>query len=103
MEAKNTDRPVLSFDGCGVNGPDEYRSRIVTFADPAEAAKWGPMFAAAPALLAALERIVIARDTCAETGEYGVPAIESGDQSFDDWAADVACEAMTQASLARGA
>jgi len=23
-------RPTLSFDGCGINGPDEYRRRLFT-------------------------------------------------------------------------
>ena len=46
----------LSFDGCGINGRDEYRSRIATFADKGGpiATEYGPLFAAAPDLLAAL-------------------------------------------------
>lgn len=49
------DRPELSFDGCGINGSDEYRTRIATFSNQAE--KYGPLFAAAPDLLAALEQM----------------------------------------------
>ncbi len=51
----NATRPELSYDGKGINGPDEYRARIATF-DNAQAAKhYGPMFAAAPELVAACE------------------------------------------------
>lgn len=50
-------RPELSFDGCGINGPDEYRTRIATFAKVRgpDAMKYGPLFAAAPEMLRALE------------------------------------------------
>jgi hypothetical protein len=47
-------RPELTYDGHGINGPDEYRSRIATFTNGADAAKYGPLFAAAPDLLEAL-------------------------------------------------
>jgi hypothetical protein len=42
----------LSFDGCGINGPDEYRTRVATFQTQADADKYGKLFAAAPELLA---------------------------------------------------
>jgi hypothetical protein len=48
-------RPELTYDGHGINGPDEYRSRVATFTNGADAAKYGPLFATAPDLLAALE------------------------------------------------
>jgi hypothetical protein len=58
-------RPELTFDGWGVNGPDEYRTRLCTFTrchvmhgndgKRPIAEHYGPMFAAAPELLAALE------------------------------------------------
>lgn len=46
-------RHELSFDGCGINGPDEYRTRIATFTvvRGPEAKKYGPLFAAAPTML----------------------------------------------------
>lgn len=50
-------RPELSYDGCGINGPDEYRSRVATFTEKADRKKYGPMFAASPKLLAALKGV----------------------------------------------
>jgi len=41
-------RPTLSFDGLGINGPDEYRSRVATFATQEAAQEYGELFAAAP-------------------------------------------------------
>lgn len=55
------DRPELSFDGFGINGPDEYRSRIATFTKREDGttagAHYGPLFAAAPELMAALREL----------------------------------------------
>lgn len=51
-------RSALSFDGLGINGPDAYRSRLATFTTPDAATQWGPMLAAAPEMLAALEGVV---------------------------------------------
>lgn len=48
-------RPTLTFDGCGINGPDEYRSRLATFTSREEGKRWGPLLAAAPEMLEALE------------------------------------------------
>ena len=45
------ERPELSFDGHGINGPDEYRTRIAAFITLAGAERYGPLFAAAPELL----------------------------------------------------
>lgn len=64
-----TPRPELSFDGMGINGPDEYRSRIATFATGEAARKYGPLFAAAPDLLASL------REVMQEVGQYDDPAV----------------------------
>lgn len=51
-------RPELSFDGCGINGPDEYRTRLFTARpedrDSEAVKKYGPLCAAAPEMLAAL-------------------------------------------------
>ncbi len=48
-------RPELSFDGCGINGPDEYRTRLATFErarwDTEQVKHYGRLFAAAPELL----------------------------------------------------
>jgi hypothetical protein len=64
----------LSFDGFGINGADAYRTRIATFttgASEALRAEMGPLFAAAPALLAALRD---ALDDCHERddGRMGI-------------------------------
>lgn len=50
-----THRPELTYDGIGINGPDEHRSRVAAFDKQADADKYGPLFAAAPDLLAALQ------------------------------------------------
>jgi hypothetical protein len=44
----------LSFDGKGINGPDEYRSRLATFQSDEAAKQYGHMFAGAPELRTAL-------------------------------------------------
>lgn len=49
--------PGLSFDGKGINGPDEYRTRIATFTSAEAARKYGPMFEAAPEMFRALKAI----------------------------------------------
>lgn len=43
----------LSFDGRGINSCGMYRARLATFVNPASA-ELGPLFAAAPRMLAAL-------------------------------------------------
>jgi hypothetical protein len=50
-----SNRRELSFDSIGINGPDEYRERVATFTRFGYAEKYGPLFAAAPDLLAALK------------------------------------------------
>lgn len=55
-------RLPFSFDGFGINGCDVYRSRLATFTPAASEDQrrvLGPLFAAAPDLLAAL------KDACA--------------------------------------
>lgn len=58
LAARPSPRSELSFDGFGINGPDEYRTRFCTFSRNSEhealRKKYGPMFEAAPELLAAL-------------------------------------------------
>lgn len=49
------ERERLSFDGFGINGQDEYRTRIATFTDSGQAEKWGALFEAAPDVADALE------------------------------------------------
>jgi hypothetical protein len=69
MTTKNTTQrtPELSFDGCGINGPDEYRTRLATFNRdgwPAETVtKYGKLLEAAPELLAASTALVAHWDT----------------------------------------
>lgn len=62
------DRPTLSHDGKGINGPDKYRTRLATFASEDAADVYGEMFAAAPELLAAL-RVLLERYTFHEQDE----------------------------------
>ena len=47
-------RPTLTYDGWGINGPDEHRTRLATFSTGAAGERWGPLLALAPDLLAAL-------------------------------------------------
>lgn len=51
-------RPQLSFDGKGINGPDEFRSRIATFTSEELASVYGPQFAAAPQVLRVLVAVL---------------------------------------------
>ena len=49
----------LSFDGIGINGPDEYRTRIATFVNPnQDAKKYGPLFEASLDLLEACKTLL---------------------------------------------
>jgi hypothetical protein len=41
-------RPELSYDGNGINGPDEHRTRLATFRTQEDADMYGPLLAAAP-------------------------------------------------------
>ncbi len=57
-ENAGMERPELTFDGCGINGPDEYRTRVCTFTEWGLIAnKYGPMFAKAPETRAAAEAV----------------------------------------------
>lgn len=51
------ERTQLSYDGKGINGPDEFRSRIATFANNDAAYEYGTLFAAAPIMLKALKDV----------------------------------------------
>ena len=51
-------RRELSYDGKGINGPDEHRSRVATFANAEAAEKYGRLFEAAPELLESLEALL---------------------------------------------
>lgn len=59
--------PTFNFDGFGINGPDEYKSRVATFTPYGLGLNCGPLLAAAPDLLEALKNIV------ASTKNYRVP------------------------------
>jgi hypothetical protein len=55
----NATRPTFTFDGFGINGPDEYRSRLATFTPAGHAyPNLGALLESAPDLLAELVRIV---------------------------------------------
>jgi hypothetical protein len=57
VPADKSARRELSYDGRGINGPDQYRSRIATFSNDAAGDEYGKLFEAAPELLAALRKI----------------------------------------------
>lgn len=61
MSEKTKERPELTFDGFGINGPDEYRTRLCKFNHmdypEADCQKYGHLFAAAPEMLEALKAI----------------------------------------------
>jgi hypothetical protein len=60
----------LSFDGKGINGPDEFRTRIATFTSDEAAKVYGPMFAAVGDLVVALrECITDDGAACMNTGQ----------------------------------
>lgn len=46
-EESESRRRGLSFDGFGINGPDDYASRVATFANDEAARFYGPIFARA--------------------------------------------------------
>lgn len=62
--------PELSFDGFGINGPDEYRTRLATFRTTYDARHFGPLFAASPDMHAALIRISDRLEAWAEAHEH---------------------------------
>lgn len=53
-----TQNKNLSFDGFGINGTDQYRSRLATLTQYGQKQNVGPLFAAAPELLEALEEFL---------------------------------------------
>lgn len=57
-------RAALSFDGKGINGPDQYRTRIATFTTDEDAKKYGKLFEAAPELLLRLKELLELADRC---------------------------------------
>jgi hypothetical protein len=71
------EREELTFDGCGINGPDEYRTQMAKFTTSAISKglprRYGPMFAAAPELLAALDHC---REALAVRADYWQNDIE---------------------------
>jgi len=66
-----TERTELSFDGHGINGPDEYRTRIATFTGAHGAADYGPLFAAAPELLRELRALTHLCSVLVSRHQYG--------------------------------
>ncbi len=54
-------RRELSYDGRGINGPDEFGSRLATFTSDEAGDKYGKLFEAVPELLAACEAWELAR------------------------------------------
>lgn len=73
--------------------PGRHIARASSMGDETEAN--ARLIAAAPAMLEALQRIVRQRDYAAEHGHYEeIPS----DLCFDDWAADIAAEAIALAT-----
>lgn len=75
--------PELSFDGCGINGPDQFRTPIAKFCKPRsdESENYGPLFAAAPDMKHALETIADRLEAWAETHERLAQTTVSVDRS----------------------
>lgn len=69
-----THRPELHYDGIGINGPDEHRTRVAKFDKQADADKYGPLLAAAPDLLAALDALML---EYSHTGNIGYDAVNT--------------------------
>lgn len=71
----------LSFDGKGINSCGSYRSRLATFQNPTTErdlpAYLGPIFAAAPALLAALGDILQTAESRPDGDRAALDGIES--------------------------
>lgn len=84
-------RPTLTFDGCGINGPDEYRSRLATFTNREEGKRWGHLFAAAPELLEVCERLH------RMSGEDGVPLSLSALAGFQNDVFRITASAIAKA------
>lgn len=72
--------PDFSFDGCGINGKDEFRTRLATLTEAGKAQGVGPLFASADKLLAALRAL---RNCCElntdELDPETLPAIRAAD------------------------
>lgn len=72
----------LSFDGCGINGRDEYRTRLCTFTEKRgeDANHYGPLFAAAPEMFEACREALAyvnsqpdaPKGSIAEVAQFGV-------------------------------
>jgi len=78
MTTKPNAFPGFSFDGHGINGQDEFRSRLATLTEIGKAAKVGSMLAAAPSLYEAaalLEAAELAHANCDECDGEGVPEL----------------------------
>jgi len=56
---------TYTFDGYGINGADEYKSRLATLTDEGHAQNIGNLFAASPELLAALESVTFIAESMA--------------------------------------
>lgn len=49
---------MLSFDGKGINGPDDYKTRVATFTNDVDAQRYGNLFAYAEELQQRLKAFV---------------------------------------------
>jgi hypothetical protein len=75
-------RTELSFDGFGINGPDEHRSRLVTFANnvnEADRKKYGKLFEASPVMFVALEKLEAILNAMPDAGSSPTNV------AFDKW------------------
>ena len=73
--------PDFSFDGFGINGADQYRSRLATLTPAGQAAKVGPLFGAAPDLHDALSALLCAVNSLPMAVRKGADMAEAMDQA----------------------
>ena len=72
-------RPMLTFDGKGINGPDEYRSRVATLTEYGHSlGNVGPLLAGAPLMWNLLQDIADGRTS------FGIASVQTAARTLLD-------------------